>query len=154
MLKAIILILCVISLLSIFGLCEPIDLTVDNYQEMLQSDKLVIIDFWASWCKYCKLLDPIIERLMVFNQQYNKDKIAWFKVDVDKSLKFNSNFRPFRGLPVIAFYKNGVEVDRIIGFTPFTTINDKIMLMLKEEKKEKKDKENCDSGTCNPPEGY
>ena len=159
MVNKIILILCVVSLLSIFGLCEeqtkPIDLTADNYEEMLQSDKLVVIDFWAEWCKYCKLLDPIIERLIVFNQQYNKDKIAWFKVDVDKSLKFNSNFRPFRGLPVIAFYKNGVEVDRIIGFHPFLAIQDKIKFLLKEEVKvNDKKKDNCNGGICEPPKEW
>jgi len=155
MLKIIILTLCVITILSIIGLCKPIDLTANNFQEILESDKLIIIDFWADWCKYCKLLDPVIERLIVFNQQYNKDKIEWFKVDVDKSRKFLNNFRPFRGLPVIVFYKNGVEVDRIIGFQSFLVIQDKINLLLKEEKKEKKEKkDNCEGGVCDPPPGY
>ena len=155
MLKIIILTLCVITILSIIGLCKPIDLTANNFQEILESDKLIIIDFWADWCKYCKLLDPVIERLIVFNQQYNKDKIEWFKVDVDKSRKFLNNFRPFRGLPVIVFYKNGVEVDRIIGFQSFLVIQDKINLLLKEEKKEKKEKkDNCEGGVCDPPPEY
>ena len=111
--KYIILILGVIGILSMVGLCGEtniIDLTTDNFQEVLESDKLIVIDFWADWCRYCKLLDRIIERLIVFNQQYNKDKIEWFKVDVDKNRKFLNNFRPFRGLPVIAFYKNGKAV--------------------------------------------
>ena len=157
MLKVIILTLFLVSILFISGLCGEIriiELNTDNFQEeVLESDKLIIIDFWADWCKYCKLLDPVIERLIVFNQQYNKDKIRWFKVDVDKSRKFLNNFRPLRGLPVLAFYKNGVEVDRIIGFQPFLAIQDKINLLLKEEKKEKKDKNNnCNGGVCDPPE--
>jgi len=152
--KIIILTLFLISILSISGLCEPIELNADNFQEeVLESDKLIVIDFWASWCKYCKLLDPVIERLIVFNQQYNKDKIEWFKVDVDQNRKFLNNFRPFRGLPVLAFYRNGKEVDRITGFQPFLMIQDKINLLLKEEKKEEKDKKDgCNGGICDPPE--
>ena len=109
-----------------------------DFQKVLESDKLVIIDFWADWCKYCKLLDKVIERLIDFNQRYNKDKIQWIKVDVDKDRKFLKNFRPLRGLPVIIFYKDGKEVDRIIGFQPFLKIQEKINLLLKEEKKEVK----------------
>ena len=154
MFKVIILTLCVISLLYISGLCDEeikvIELTADNYElEVLKSDIPVVIDFWASWCRYCKLMDPIIERLTIFH----KNKVKFVKVDVDKSPKFLNNFRPLRGLPVLIFFKNGVEVDRIIGFTPFLTINDKIMLMLKVEKKEDKD-DGCKGGVCEPPEGY
>ena len=154
MIKVILLIIFLISI-SMAGLCNDeikiIELNADNYEEeVLKSDVPVVIDFWASWCKYCKLMDPVIERLAIFH----KNKVKFVKVDVDKSLKFNSNFRPFRGLPVIAFFKNGVEVDRIIGFAPFITINNKILLILKEEKKEKKDKDNCEGGVCEPPEGY
>jgi len=154
MTKVILLIIFLISI-SMAGLCNDeikiIELNADNYEaEVLKSDVPVVIDFWASWCKYCKLMDPVIERLAIFH----KNKVKFVKVDVDKSLKFNSNFRPFRGLPVIAFFKNGVEVDRIIGFAPFITINNKILLILKEEKKEKKEKDNCEGGICEPPEEW
>jgi len=123
-----------------------------DFQEVLESDKLVVIDFWASWCRYCKLLDPIIERLVTFNQWYNKDKIEWIKVDVDKDRKFLRNFRPLRGLPVIMFYQNGKEVYRFIGFQPFLTIQSRISLLLKVERKEKKEKKDCEGGVCPPPE--
>ena len=123
-------------------------LNKDNVQ-VLESDKLVVIDFWAEWCKYCNKLDPIIERLIIFNQQYNKNKIEWYKVDVDKDRKFLNNFRPFRGLPVIMFYRNGKEIDRLIGFQSFLTIQNVINTLLKEERKEEKDK--CKDGVCTPP---
>ena len=159
-LKTIIITLFLIAILSISGLCgeevKPIDLSADNFQQVLESDKLVVIDFWAKWCTYCKLLDPVIIRLMIFNQQYNKDKIEWYKVDVDKSKrKFLNHFRPLRGLPVLVFYRDGKEVDRMIGFQPFLKIQDKINLLTKEEKKDKKDKKDgCNDGVCPPPEGY
>ena len=153
MTRVILITLFLISILTITGLCNEgvkiIELNADNYEvEVLKSDVPVVIDFWASWCRYCKLMDPIIERLAIFH----KNKVKFVKVDVDKSPKFLNNFRPLRGLPVLIFFKNGVEVDRIIGFAPFITINNKILLILKEEKKEKKDKDYCEGGVCEPPE--
>jgi len=150
--KRIILILVMLCILTSVSFSQV--LNQDNFQAVLESDKLIVIDFWADWCKYCKLLDLVIERLVVFNQRYNKDKIEWFKVDVDKNRKFLNNFRPFRGLPVVVFYRNGKEVNRILGFQPFLKIQDIINTLLKEERKEKKDKDNCNGGTCYPPEGY
>jgi len=146
--KRIILILVMLCILTSVSFSQV--LNQDNFQAVLESDKLIVIDFWADWCKYCKLLDLVIERLVVFNQRYNKDKIEWFKVDVDKNRKFLNNFRPFRGLPVVVFYKDGKEVNRILGFQPFLKIQDVINSLLKEEKKEKKDK--CDGGVCPLPE--
>lgn len=131
-----------------------VELNEGNFQkEVLESDKLIVIEFWAIWCSHCKILSPIIERLAVFNQKYNRDKIRWFKVDVDKSRKFLDKFRPFRGLPVVVFYKNSKEVYRFIGALPFLKIQDVINSLLKEERKEKKNKkkDDCSGGTCEPP---
>ena len=156
-------ILILIGLFVVFSLCvdswgseKVIELNKDNFEEeVLESDKLIVIDFWAMWCKPCKRLSPIIERLAVFNQKYNRNKIKWFKVNVDKNRKFIRKFRPFRGLPVVVFYKDGKEVYRFIGVLPFLKIQDIIKTLLKEEKKkEKKEKkkDGCDGGVCEPPE--
>jgi len=141
---------CILTTVS-FG---QVILNKDNFQEVLESEKLIVIDFWAEWCKPCKILSPIIERLVVFNQRYNKDKIEWFKVNVDENRKFLNNFRPLRGLPVVVFYKNGEEIYRFVGLLPFLKIQDIINSLLKEEVKEKKDrdKKGCEDGACVPPE--
>ena len=141
---------CILTTVS-FG---QVILNKDNFQEVLESEKLVVIDFWAEWCKPCKILSPIIERLVVFNQRYNKDKIEWFKVNVDENRKFLNNFRPLRGLPAVAFYKNGEEIYRFVGLLPFLKIQDIINSLLREEVKEKKDrdKKGCEDGACVPPE--
>lgn len=141
---------CILTTVS-FG---QVILNKDNFQEVLESEKLIVIDFWAEWCKPCKILSPIIERLVVFNQRYNKDKIEWFKVNVDENRKFLNNFRPLRGLPVVAFYKNGEEIYRFVGLLPFLKIQDIINSLLREEVKEKKDrdKKGCEDGACVPPE--
>jgi len=155
MIKVILITLFLISTLTITGLCDEgvkiIELTIDNYQEeVLECDTPVVVYFWAKWCKPCKQMSPIIERLAVFHEK----KVKFVKVDADGSRKLLNKFRPLRGLPLLIFYKNGVEVDRTLGLTPFITINSKIIPLLKEEKKEKKDKDDCSGGTCLPPEGY
>jgi len=143
-----------IFLLSLTGLCEEkielVELNADNFQvEVLECDTPVVIYFWAVWCRYCKPMSFVIENLAIFYE----NKVKFVKVNVDHNRKFLNNFRPLRGLPLIIFYKDGKEVDRILGFTPFTTISSKLIILLKEEKKEKKDKKyNCDGGICDPPE--
>ena len=155
MIKVILITLFLISILTITGLCNEgvkiIELTIDNYQEeVLECEVPVVVYFWAVWCKPCKQMSPIIERLAIF---YEK-KVKFLKVDADGSRKLLDKFRPLRGLPLLIFYKNGKESDRTLGFLPFTTINSKIIPLLKEEKKEKKDKDDCSGGVCDPPEGY
>jgi thioredoxin 1 len=150
----ILIIFCLIGILSIAGLCNDeikiIELTIDNYQqEFLECDTPIVVYFWAVWCKPCKLMSPIIERLTVF---YGK-KVKFLKVDVDRNRKLLNNFRPLRGLPLLIFLKNGKEVDRILGFTPFITIHSRIILLLKKEKKDRKE-DKCKGGVCDPPEGY
>ena len=154
--KLFILILVMFCILGMVSFSQDI-LNKDNFQkEVLESDKLIVIDFWAEWCHPCKILSPIISRLVEFNQRYNKDKIKWFPVNVDKNRKFLNNFRPFRGLPIVVFYQNGKEIYRFIGLLPFTTIQDIINSLLKEEIAEQKDrkKDGCEGGTCDPPPGY
>ena len=149
--RIIILVLSFISIIVINCACNDIrlvELNLDNYQkEFIECEIPIVIYAWAEWCKPCKLLSPVIERLAIF---YEK-KVKFIKVNVDDNRKLLENFRPFRGLPVLIFYKNGKEVDRIIGFVPFLIINDKIRIILKEEKmSDKKDKDDCDDEVCDP----
>ena len=157
LLKIIILTLCVINILFIFGLCDDeeikiIELTADNFkEEVLECKVPVVIDFWAAWCKPCEKMSATIKRLAVFH----KNKVKFAKINVDKSKrKFLNKFRPLRGLPLLVFYKDGKEVDRTLGLLPFLTIHSKIIPLLKKDEKEKKDKDGCSGGVCPPPEGY
>jgi len=131
-----------------------------NYEiQVLESGKLVIIDFWAEWCKPCKIMKPILERLVEFNQKYNRDKISWLNVNVDNK-KWHKKFAPLRGLPVLLFLKDGEEIYRIIGQTTFLYLQDVINNIFKEEelkkRSEKKDKkvEGCNGGVCPVPPEY
>lgn len=79
-------------------------------QEVEQSDQLVMIDFWAEWCGPCKALAPIVDELA--NDYAGKIKIG--KLNVDEQSNLSRQFRVM-SIPTVIFFKNGVEVDRMIG---------------------------------------
>ncbi|HBG42775.1 MAG TPA: thioredoxin [Porphyromonadaceae bacterium] len=94
------------------------DATVD---EILKTDKLVVIDFWAEWCGPCKMIGPIIEEI---SSEYG-DKIVVGKVDVDNNDDLTSQYG-IRNIPTVLFIKGGNVVDKLVGAAPKSTFTDKI----------------------------
>jgi thioredoxin 1 len=80
-------------------------------QEVLNSDKPVLVDFWAGWSEPCDLLAPIFEEIA--DEHSNMVKFAKFDVDANPitATRFS-----VRSLPTIVVFKAGREVDRIIGY--------------------------------------
>lgn len=86
-------------------------ITEENFsQEVEQSDQLVMIDFWAEWCGPCKVLAPIVDELA--NDYAGKIRVG--KLNVDEQSNLSRQFRVM-SIPTVIFFKNGVEVDRMIG---------------------------------------
>ena len=83
------------------------DATLD---EVLATDKLVVIDFWAEWCGPCKMVGPIIDELA---EEY-KDRAVIGKVDVDNNDDATSKYG-IRNIPTVIFVKNGEVVDKMVG---------------------------------------
>lgn len=96
-------------------------LTKDNFQsEVLDSDKLVLVDFWASWCTPCKMLSPIIDEIAEENPN-----IKVGKINVDEELELASNYSVM-SIPTVIVFKNGTIVGHSIGLVPKSTILDMI----------------------------
>ncbi len=91
------------------------------YNKIRTADKIVVMDFFATWCGPCKMLTPIIESL----SREMTDSVEFAKVDVDRSLEVAQSFN-IVSVPTIIIFKKGKEVQRIVGFAPKEHIKSKI----------------------------
>lgn len=90
-------------------------------QEVLQSDKVVLVDFWAAWCGPCRMLAPVIDELS--NEFGGKAIIA--KVDVDQNQQISLEYG-IRSIPTLLIFKNGEVVEKLVGVSPKEVIAEKI----------------------------
>jgi thioredoxin 1 len=90
-----------------------VTITESNYTEIINGDKLTVIDFWAEWCSPCRMVSPIIDSLA---EEFG-DEIVVAKCDVDE-MGFISEKYGIRNIPAVLFIQDGKVVDRIIGANP------------------------------------
>ena len=88
-----------------------ITLGVDNFDEVVKKDgELVLLDFFATWCMPCKMLEPIINEV---SQTADGVKVA--KLDIDENTQIARDFGVM-SVPTLVVLKDGQEVERIVGF--------------------------------------
>jgi len=95
--------------------------TNTSFDELLQSEKLVIVDFWATWCGPCRMLSPLLDEV----EAEMEDKVEVVKVNVDDADEIAMRFR-IMSIPTLLFFKNGAMVDRSVGAMPKSALVEKI----------------------------
>ena len=87
-----------------------IQLTSDNFEaEVLNSDKPVLVDFYADWCGPCKMIAPVVDQIAEEN-----DDIKVGKINVDQSPDIAQKYKVM-SIPMFAFFKNGEVVETAVG---------------------------------------
>ena len=96
--------------------------TDQNFKpEILDSDKVALVDFWAAWCGPCQMLGPVIEELA--GEFEGKAVIA--KLNVDENPNTAAQYG-IRSIPTMLIFKNGEIVDQMVGAMPKNMIAEKI----------------------------
>ena len=95
--------------------------TNTSFDELLVDGKLVIVDFWATWCGPCRMLSPLLDEV----EEEMADKIIVVKVNVDDADEIAMRYR-IMSIPTLLFFKNGQMVDRSVGAMPKSALVDKI----------------------------
>jgi len=95
----------------------PFHVTDVNFEETVKNNKLVFIDFWATWCGPCRALAPTIDELV---REY-AGKVLIGKLDVDGNPSTAEKFQVF-SIPTMILFKDEHEVDRLVGLCTKTSI--------------------------------
>ena len=96
------------------------DINKDNFSsEVLENDKLVLVDFWAEWCGPCKQISPRLEELA---NKYSEN-LTVCKVNVDENRELAIEYT-IRSIPALIIFKSGEMVDSLIGAVSLEELED------------------------------
>jgi len=94
-----------------------VNLTMENFQsEVLNSEKPVLVDFWASWCGPCRMVSPLVDQIASENQEV---KVG--KVDIDAQPELAGAFRVM-SIPTLMVFKEGKMTKTVVGARPKAAI--------------------------------
>ena len=90
-----------------------IKITKDNFEtEVINSDKPVLLDFWATWCGPCMMLGPIVAEIA---EERSDIKVGKVNVDDEPAL---ANSFGIQSIPTLIYFKDGKAVDQLVGYRP------------------------------------
>jgi thioredoxin 1 len=102
----------------------------DFDKKVLESDKLVLVDFWAQWCPPCRMMAPVLEAV---SKSMDKD-LDVVKVDIEASddNRMLAGEYGVQGIPNMQVFKNGKVVDELVGMRPQAVLEDELKAALKK----------------------
>jgi thioredoxin 1 len=102
-----------------------VTLTEENFKEIVESGKPVMVDFWAEWCGPCRIIAPSVEELA---ESY-EGRATIAKLNVDEQGNLAAQFG-IRSIPTVLFFQNGEVVDQVIGAVPKAALESKLKNLL------------------------
>ena len=93
--------------------------------EVLQTQGLVLVDFWAVWCGPCRMVAPIVEELA--KEFVGKLKVV--KLNTDENPDIASKYK-IMGIPTLMFFRNGEKIDQLVGAVPKAQLKEKIQTLI------------------------
>ncbi len=101
---------------------RPITLDKDNFsQQVVESSRPVLVDFWADWCAPCRAVAPVVERLA----EELEGRLTVGKVNVDDEPELARSYA-IRSIPALLVFRDGEVVEQIVGAVPFETLSKQV----------------------------
>ncbi len=98
------------------------DLTDAQFEEeVIKSDRPVLVDFWAEWCAPCRMLAPVVKEIA---EEFG-DRIRVYKMDLDANPQTPQRYN-VRAVPTLLFFKSGEVADQLVGAVPKARIVEKL----------------------------
>lgn len=99
-----------------------LDITQKNLDDVINSGKVVLVDFWAEWCMPCKMMHPVMEQI---NAEMDEEKVAIGSCDIQADPSIASKYG-IMSIPAFLIFKDGKVMDQIIGVVKKNKLVEKI----------------------------
>ncbi len=103
-----------------------LEISDQEFEDVIQKNRVVVIDFWAAWCPPCRALAPIMEEL---SREY-EGRVVVAKINVDQN-RAKAEEYGIRSIPTLLFFKEGKLMDRQVGAVPKKVIQERIENLLR-----------------------
>ncbi|MBS7654678.1 MAG: thioredoxin [Candidatus Bathyarchaeia archaeon] len=99
----------------------PVEVTDSNFNEVIKSSRVVVIDCWAQWCAPCRMMAPIVDEL---SREY-AGKVLFGKLNVDENQRIPAEYQVM-SIPTFLIFREGMLVGRIVGAMPKKALEQKL----------------------------